>query len=204
MATDWKGPHHTTEQGTEDWRTPQDLFDLLHAEFHFQIDAAAAPHNAMLPRYWTADDNALVQDWAAHRTVWCNPPYGRAIGEWVCKALEESAHGATVVLLTFARTDTRWWHDWAMRAAEIRLLRGRLRFRRADGTLGDAAPAPSVLLVFRPQTTSSDAVSDSVAVAAQRHVRALRSDDQPATTPSDVMGITPWAVCTPAPGGRNA
>lgn len=75
-----------------------------------------------------------------------NPPYGKEIAKWMKKAYEESLKGATVVCLTFARTDTKWWHDYAMKAAEIRFIKGRVRFEGADSS----APFPSVVIVFRP------------------------------------------------------
>ena len=65
---------------------------------------------------------------------------------WVKKAYEESRKGATVVMLLPARTDTRWFHEWVYeRAAEIRFLRGRLRF----GGAKNSAPFPSMIVVFR-------------------------------------------------------
>jgi len=149
--TDWTTLHHSTEAGTNDWRTPREFFEKLHTEFNFAIDAAASPTNAMLPRYWTVDDDALQQDWAAvGGTVWCNPPYGRDIGRWLAKAVAEQQRGVTSVLLTFSRTDTAWWHDYVARYAdEFRFVRGRLRFERPDGTRGAPAPVPSVVLIFR-------------------------------------------------------
>jgi site-specific DNA-methyltransferase (adenine-specific) len=75
-----------------------------------------------------------------------NPPYGREIGSWIRKAWESSREGATVVCLLPARTDTRWWHDYVMRAGEIRLVRGRLRFGQAVAS----APFPSAVVIFRP------------------------------------------------------
>ena len=75
-----------------------------------------------------------------------NPPYGRQIGRWVQKAYESATKGATVCCLVPARTDTRWWHRYVMRAEEVRLLRGRLKF----GAAKNAAPFPSAIVVFRP------------------------------------------------------
>ena len=126
-----------------DWETPQDFFDALDAEFGFTLDAAASPLNAKCARYWTEEDDALIQRWEG--VVWCNPPYGRVVGDFVKKGFEEAQKGATVVMLLPARTDTRWWHDWVMRAAEIRLVRGRLRFVGAKSS----APFPSAVAVFR-------------------------------------------------------
>ena len=73
-----------------------------------------------------------------------NPPYGRSIGQWVSKAYEASQTGATVVCLLPARTDTRWWHTYAMKG-EIRFIKGRLKFGNAKAN----APFPSALVIFR-------------------------------------------------------
>lgn len=81
-----------------------------------------------------------------------NPPYGRQIGNWVKKATEAAAaRKATVVCLLPARTDTAWWHDYVMKANEIRLIRGRLKFGDGKGS----APFPSAIVVFRKGLTSS-------------------------------------------------
>lgn len=78
--------------------------------------------------------------------MFCNPPYGRQIGEWVKKAYEESRKPNTlVVMLIPARTDTKWFHDYILGKAEIRFIRGRLKFGGAD----NAAPFPSMVVVFR-------------------------------------------------------
>jgi hypothetical protein len=70
-----------------------------------------------------------------------NPPYGRDIGKWMKKASESDA---TVVCLVPARTDTKWWHDYAMKG-EITFIRGRLKF----GNAVNSAPFPSAVVVFR-------------------------------------------------------
>ena len=79
-------------------------------------------------------------------TFWMNPPYGREIGKWMKKAYEESQQGCTVVCLVPSRTDTAWWHDYAMKADEIRYIRGRLKFQGAE----NSAPFPSAVVIFRP------------------------------------------------------
>ena len=75
-----------------------------------------------------------------------NPPYGRDIEKWLQKAFQESQRGVTVVCLVPARTDTEWWHKYALQG-EIRFLRGRLKFQGADAT----APFPSAVVIFRDQ-----------------------------------------------------
>jgi phage N-6-adenine-methyltransferase len=125
------------------WSTPQWFFDALDAEFGFEVDVCASPQHAKCPVYYTPEVDGLKQEW--YGTVFCNPPYGRQIGAWVRKAFESSRRGTTVVCLLPARTDTKWWHQYVMRAAEIRFLRGRLRF----GDAKSGAPFPSAVVISR-------------------------------------------------------
>lgn len=125
---------------TDLWGTPQDLFDELDAEFHFDLDVCALPDNAKCKRYYTPEMDGLSQKWGG--CCWCNPPYGRQIGKWIKKAAES---GTTVVMLLPARTDTKWFHDYILGKAEIRFLKGRLKF----GGCNNSAPFPSMVVVFR-------------------------------------------------------
>lgn len=125
---------------TELWETPQALFDELNAEFHFTVDVCALPENAKCGRYYTPEQDGLAQEWDG--VCWCNPPYGREIAAWVEKA---ATSPATTVMLLPARTDTKWFHDWVIPRAEIRFIRGRLKF----GGSKNSAPFPSMVCVFR-------------------------------------------------------
>ncbi|MBX9792576.1 MAG: phage N-6-adenine-methyltransferase [Pirellulales bacterium] len=127
---------------TDVWATPQDVFALLDAEFHFDLDVCALPANAKCRRYFTPKQDGLKQEWTG--VCWMNPPYGREIGKWMKKALVASLKGATVVCLVPARCDTAWWHEYATRG-EIRFIRGRLKF----GSASSAAPFPSAIVIFR-------------------------------------------------------
>jgi phage N-6-adenine-methyltransferase len=131
---------------TDEWATPQKLFDELDAEFGFTLDVCASDWNYKVANYFTKADNGLAQEWRG--TCWMNPPYGRTIGQWMAKALESAWGGATVVCLVPARTDTAWWWDYAMQG-EIRFIRGRIKFVNQDGG-GDSAPFPSAVVIFRP------------------------------------------------------
>jgi phage N-6-adenine-methyltransferase len=128
-----------------EWPTPQTFFDILDAEFHFTLDPCATSHNAKCENYFTRKDDGLNQDWGTHR-VFCNPPYGREIGAWAKKCHDAAQVGALVVLLVHARTDTRWFHDWVYGKADLRFVKGRLKF--GDGT--QSAPFPSLVAIFRP------------------------------------------------------
>jgi site-specific DNA-methyltransferase (adenine-specific) len=118
----------------DEWRTPQWLFDLLDQEFHFQIDAAANPENAKCPAYFEDLDavSTFSFDWhlkGAWERFFLNPPYSAGnIDRFLQKAYEESLKGAIVVCLVPCATDTKWWHNYAMKSQEIRFIKGRVRF----------------------------------------------------------------------------
>lgn len=131
---------------SEEWATPQHVFEELNREFNFTLDVCASNTNYKVAQYFTKDVDGLAQDW--NGVCWMNPPYGRTIGFWMKKALEASRRGSTVVCLVPARTDTAWWHDYAMHG-EFRLLRGRLKFVKPDGSVKDSAPFPSAVVIFR-------------------------------------------------------
>jgi site-specific DNA-methyltransferase (adenine-specific) len=128
-----------------DWGTPQELFDVLHGVFDFRVDAAASSHNAKCDRYFSESPGkcGLVHQWPS-LPVFCNPPYGRQIGQWVNKAYLETEHMCPrAVLLVPSRTETAWFQTmWKARA--LVFIRGRLRFEGAN----NSAPFPSVLGVF--------------------------------------------------------
>jgi phage N-6-adenine-methyltransferase len=128
---------------SEEWPTPRSFFAKLNRRYRFTLDPCATSENATCSTFFTKEDNGLAQDWGTHR-VFCNPPYGRAIGAWVRKCFEASQRGALVVLLVPARTDTRWFHDFVQGKAEIRFIEGRLTF----GTATCAAPFPSMIAVY--------------------------------------------------------
>lgn len=139
----------------EDWGTPPDLFNALHREFPFATDVCAHADNAKLPNYYDKSIDALKQNWTG--VCWMNPPYGRSIHKWVKKAYESAMAGATVVCLVPARTDTRWWQNYCTRAAEIRFIKGRLKFTADRGKQEASAPFPSAVVIFTPNPPEQQA-----------------------------------------------
>ena len=130
---------------TEEWPTPKAFFEILDREFKFSLDPCATVLNAKCKCFYTKDIDGLTQNWGTN-IVFCNPPYGKAMKVWAKKCFESSLHGATVVLLAHARTDTRWFHDWVYgKAQEIRFVKGRLKF----GDSKNSAPFPSLVAVYR-------------------------------------------------------
>lgn len=131
-----------------DWATPPELFAELEAEFHFTLDPCCSAATAKCARYFTEAEDGLAQDWAGER-VFMNPPYGREIYAWTRKARESAKVGTLVVGLLPASTDLAWWHDDILAVgAEVRFLRGRVRFHTPAGWAN--ACQPSVVVVWRP------------------------------------------------------
>lgn len=129
---------------TDDWATPQDVFDLLNDSFHFTLDPAASESNHKCSRYFTKKQDGLKQSWK-DEVVFCNPPYGREIGKWVKKAWEEHQNNhVKIVMLLPARTDTKWFHEYIYHKADIEFIKGRLKF----GTSKNSAPFPSMIVVY--------------------------------------------------------
>lgn len=130
---------------TDEWSTPDDFFKRLDDEFHFTLDPCATKANAKCARFFDKEADGLSQDWGGE-TVFCNPPYGRqATGKWLKKCYEESQKpGTVVVALVPARTDTKAFHDYVLGKAEMRFVRGRLKF----GGSQNSAPFPSVVLIY--------------------------------------------------------
>ncbi len=138
---------------SEEWETPDDFFDMLDCRYHFTLDPCASAANAKCKRFFTKSDDGLKQRWSGER-VFMNPPYGKQIGLWMQKAVQEAQAGTLVVCLVHARTDTRWWHKHVQEAAdEVYFVRGRLKFlsgKKARLT----APFPSAVVVYLPKATA--------------------------------------------------
>jgi len=130
---------------SNEWATPQDLFDALHAEFRFTLDPCSTHENAKCKNHFTIEENGLAQDWGKNR-VFMNPPYGRQIGVWMQKAHESCLSGALVVCLVPSRTDTIWWHSFAAQY-EVRFIRGRIKFNGHK----NCAPFPSAGVIMNPK-----------------------------------------------------
>ena len=151
-----------------EWETPPELFKQLDDEFHFNLDPCATPQNAKCRRYFTERDNGLSQPWhlpwVRETRVFMNPPYGREVAAWTRKAREEAAifGGPLVVGLLPASTDLAWWHEDVVGHAEVRYIRGRVRFL-TGGPYRASGFFASVIVIWRPvRLTDSPAVLNEV------------------------------------------
>jgi len=144
---------------SDEYETPQWLFNQLNEEFHFDCDAAATKNNTKCKWYLGEDyteskEDSTKIDWIRTlfqdgltqiycKSFFLNPPYSK-IAQFMKKSYEESLKGAIVVCLIPCRTDTRYWHDYVMMAHEIRLIKGRLKFSNEK----NSAPFPSCVVIF--------------------------------------------------------
>lgn len=131
---------------TDQWATPQNFFDELNEEFKFDLDPCADETNHKCEKYFDKIQDGLKQNWGGYN-VFCNPPYGRQIGKWVKKCHDEVEKNNCnlAVMLIPARTDTKWFHNFIYKKAEIRFVKGRLKF----GGASNSAPFPSMVVIFR-------------------------------------------------------
>ncbi len=124
--------------------TPRSLFNKLNEEFHFTLDPCSTKENHKCEKYFTIEDDGLTKDWS-NEVVFMNPPYKGLTPKWVRKAYEESLKGAVVVCLLSAGVNRTYWHDIIFpRAAEIRWIKGCVKFEDAKST----APFASVIVIF--------------------------------------------------------
>ncbi|MEX4752032.1 phage N-6-adenine-methyltransferase [Enterobacter cloacae] len=137
------------------WRTPPALFASLDAEFCFQLDAAAAPHNALCRKFITAEQNTLETPWSDYLSipgyVWLNPPYSN-ITPFVKKAAAESDNQIGTVMLVPADTSVGWFKEAIQTASEVRFITaGRLAFiNPVTGKPVSGNNKGSMLIIWRP------------------------------------------------------
>lgn len=150
---------------SDEWQTPQELFDSLNGEFGpLQMDVASTIANSKCPYFLSLENkngDGLQEPWM--RSNWCNPPYSK-VREFAAKAEKEAEKGNMTVMLIPARTDTRFFHDHIYNKpdVDVRFLKGRIKFISPDGQLlrgttmngsNNAAPFPSMVVIFKPRTT---------------------------------------------------
>lgn len=143
---------------SDSWLTPLELYNGLDNEFHFTTDPCADPSNHLGCKvFYTKEDDGLAKPW--YGNVFCNPPYGRAIGKWVarCGEYAKSLAGIAVMLVP-SRTDTRWFHDYIWETVadrpqaytQVHFLDGRIKFLRPDGKKAGKPAFGSMIVVFFP------------------------------------------------------
>ena len=119
---------------SDQWSTPKDVYEALDDEFNFDFDPC--------PLNDKPEFDGLAIDWG--KCSFVNPPYSD-LAKWCRKAYEQWQKGKTVVMLIPSRTCTKYWHEYVMKATEIRFIKGRLKFGEAK----NPAPFPSAIIIFK-------------------------------------------------------
>ncbi len=128
---------------SNEWATPQYLFNFLDSKYNFDLDPASDGNNNKCKKFYTQKENGLLQDW--DQITFCNPPYGRELGKWIEKGyLEHQKHNKKIVMLIPARPDTKAWHNFIFGKAKVVFIKGRVKF--GDGT--SPAPFPSAIIIY--------------------------------------------------------
>lgn len=166
-----------SSESTE-WATPQPVYNWLDSMFHFGVDVAASATNRKHTRFFSKTDNGLAQSWASE-TVWCNPPYGRGVGQWLRKGRDEAIRGrALCVFLVPARVGSDWWVQYVMGHAggAGRLLRTtynedtRMLWLRREG-LVTGVYVHDQRIVFEGMASDAAPFDSAVVVQAHPHRR---------------------------------
>lgn len=153
-AGDYGGSNTPADQ-RDLWRTPPALFACLNAEFCFQLDAAAAAHNALCRKFITAEQNTLETPWTDYLSIpgyaWLNPPYSD-ITPFVQKAADESKNQIGTVMLVPADTSVGWFREAIETASEVRfIVGGRLAFiNPVSGKPVSGNNKGSMLIIWHP------------------------------------------------------
>jgi phage N-6-adenine-methyltransferase len=137
----------------QEWETPPDFWEVINAEFHFEMDACAIPKNTKCVLFVTPEQDGLTVTWAER--TWCNPGFSN-IGAWLRKAIEQVARkepadrlGTHIVVMGLVNPSTDAWSQWGLRASEIRLLSPRVQFVAPFGVKQTSNPRENALFIFR-------------------------------------------------------
>ena len=140
-----------------DWSTPWEFFNPLNDEFSFTIDVAADDKNKKVNKFFNKEVDGLSQDWS-NEVVWCNPPYGRGLPEWLKTGKSAAINqNCTSVFLVPAKTNTIWFHELCLTASEVRFVKGRPKFynySKEDKTAKYGLPIPLCLVIYRPNSST--------------------------------------------------
>lgn len=155
----------TTEDPRQCWGTPDDFFNVVDAEFGFDIDVAATGQNTKCGRWISPEKDALNVLWfdflrsTPTVSAWCNPGF-KNMRPWVERAYEQTQEViGSVACVLGPLGDGLWLVDYCHRnATEIRILTPRINFVPAPGVEMSRNMKPNVLVVFRKKANNQPAI----------------------------------------------
>ena len=134
--------HESHQIKSEDWYTPEWVFDMLGLTFDLDpCQPIGGIPWVPCKKFYTLEDNGLSSEWIG--TVWLNPPYGKKTKDWLSK-MHQHRNG---ISLLFARTDCKWFHEYCAKAGAILFLNGRIKFVDGLGVTTSSGPGSGSMLV---------------------------------------------------------
>jgi phage N-6-adenine-methyltransferase len=138
---------------SNEWYTPARYVEAARRVLgNIDLDpASCAAANATVgaARYLTEEEDGLAHPWAGR--VWMNPPYGRLVGEFVAKLVDEYTAGnvtAAVALLNANSVGTSWFERlWD---GVLCFTRGRINFENGEGHAANSPTHGTAFVYFGP------------------------------------------------------
>lgn len=132
-----------SKNSTDEWYTPKEIIDAL-GEFDLDPCAPMRPLWRTARVMYNKEQDGLKQKWEGR--VWLNPPYSRPTIEHFVTRMVEHNNG---IALLFNRLDNKMFQDVVFpKAKGILFMKGRIKFHREDGTIGESPGCGSILVAF--------------------------------------------------------
>jgi len=145
------------------YETPRWFYNTYDKKYNFKWDMAASEKNHLCRDFVTAEEDALSFKWPSNSSCWCNPPYNsRVLGNWLEKGWDAAHRGTTSVFLVNSRTDTIWFHKWALIARELHFVKGRITFYLHKIKCKHPATFPSLIIIYTPECTYYNGIADPI------------------------------------------
>ena len=138
----------------DEYGTPSFLFLEACKKYNCNpvVDYFASKTNHVGEKYYTKDDLVFEMEWFENGFI--NPPYSRKLLPKIMKKAWEQhqKHNIELLILTYAKTDTQWWHNFVEGKAEVHFHNGRITFLCKHGfPKNNKAPYPSAWIIYRPK-----------------------------------------------------
>lgn len=146
--------HEDRGNKRHEWATPAWIFEML--GLHFALDPCHPPESSgplpvdnYVDAWYTEQEDGLKSPWPFGGKVFMNPPYNQQTQHWLRKMCDHN----NGIALVFARTDTKWYRDSALKADAILYLKTRIKFidvnpDKDTNKAGNGAGAGSMLIAW--------------------------------------------------------
>lgn len=138
----------------DNYGTPPSLYAQACQKYNIfpTLDVCATEQNAKCSKFITEKEDSLLFQW--EETFFMNPPYSK-VEKFMKKAYyQHLKHGVEGLCLIFAKTDTKFWHNFVENKAEVHFIKGRIKFYKDGYPTKNSAPYPSCFVIYRLERTA--------------------------------------------------